>query len=317
MKSTSLVAMLLCCLYFSAKSQNFTNEVGFKTENDAYLSGTNDRYYTNGLFLYYRHALNTENSSSKIEKKTYEISVGQKMYTPYWGFVPDFADQDRPFAGYLYAGGAYSVFFKNEGILKTSIELGTVGPNALAEDAQEFLHETIGFYHPEGWEYQIQNEAALNLSASYNKLVLRSRNHIFDFSASAYVNLGTTFSGLGIAPLFRLGELNQLFNSAMHHAVIGQSKTKAYRKEEFYVYYKPQLNYVAYDATVQGSMFHNNSPLTFDIKPWVVQQQFGVNYSSKRFTADFSAIFVSQEIESTAKPQYYGSLSLYYRFGKN
>lgn len=311
-----LASLLLLFIVDAAKAQNFKNEFGFKTENDAYLATLNDRYYTNGLFIYYRRAINPQKFGENIEKKTYEISAGQKMYTPYWGMVAKKEDQDRPFAGYLYAGAAYSVFYKKESVLKTSIELGTVGPHSLAQDAQEFLHKTVGFYTPAGWDYQIKNEVTVNLSASYSKLIHRSSDNAVDFSGQGYANLGTTFNGLGASVLFRAGKLNQLFNSAYHNAVIGDSKTKKINNFEFFFYAKPQLNVVAYDATIQGSLFNNDSPLTFGIKPIVFEQQFGVNYSSKRFTADFNVIFKTKEVKSIAKAQNYGGLSLFYRFGK-
>ncbi|RNL54461.1 lipid A deacylase LpxR family protein [Pedobacter jejuensis] len=314
MKST-LTLFILLFICGTIKAQSFTNEFGFKTENDAYLATLNDRYYTNGLFIYYRRALNPENLSENVEKKTYEISVGQKIFTPYWGQVAKKEDQDRPFAGYLYAGAAYSVFYKKESVLKTSIELGTVGPNSLAEDAQKFLHKTVGFYTPAGWEYQIKNELAVNLSGNYSKLIHRSNDNAVDFSGQGYANLGTTFSGVGASILFRAGKLNQLFNSAYHNAAIGDAKTKRLNSSEFFFYAKPQLNVVAYDATIQGSLFNNDSPVTFGIKPIVFEQQFGVNYSSKRFTIDFNIIFKTKEVESAAKAQNYGGLSLYYRFG--
>lgn len=307
---------ILCLICLTGFSQSFKNEFGFKTENDAYLATLNDRYYTNGLFLYFRRAIDPAKFSEKIEKKTYEISAGQKMYTPYWGQVAKKEDQDRPFAGYLYAGAAYSVFYKNESVLKTSVEIGTVGPNSLAQDAQKFLHKTVGFYTPAGWEYQIKNEFAVNLAANYSKLLMRSTDNIIDLSGQGYANLGTTFSGLGASVLFRAGRLNQLFNSAYHNAVIGDSKTAALNKSEFFFYAKPQLNVVAYDATIQGSLFKNNSPLTFDVKPIVFEQQLGINYSSKRFTADFNIIFKTKEVKSVAKAQNYGGLSLFYRFGR-
>ncbi|RDC55403.1 lipid A deacylase LpxR family protein [Pedobacter chinensis] len=312
----SLITLLLCLVCTAGFSQSFKNEFGFKTENDAYLATLNDRYYTNGLFIYFRRAIDPAKFSDKIEKKTYEISVGQKIYTSYWGQVAKKEDQDRPFAGYLYAGGAYSIFYKNESVLKTSAEIGTVGPNSLAKDAQRFLHKTVGFYPPAGWDYQIKNELTVNLAANYSKLLYRTDDHVVDFSGQGYANLGTTFSGLGTSVLFRAGRLNQLFNTAYHNAVIGDSKTAVLNNSEFFFYAKPQLNIVAYDATIQGSLFNDESPVTFGVKPIVFEQQFGVNYSSKRFTIDFNIIFKTKEIKSVAKPQNYGGLSLYYRFVK-
>jgi lipid A 3-O-deacylase len=310
-----LLFSILSILTFSASAQTFKNEFGFKSDNDSYLAQGSDRYYTNGLFINYRRAMDQSKLKNGLEKKTYEISAGQKMYNPISGYAPDPEKQDRPFAGYLYVGGALSWFHSNESVLKTSIEIGTTGPNSLAEDGQELLHNTVGFYELDGWQYQIRNEMAVNLSAQYTKLLHRASNNALDFSFDGYANVGTTFSGAGAGILFRAGGINQLFNSAYTNAVIGNNaKTKALVKREIFFYAKPQLNFVAYDATVQGSMFNNNSPVTFGIKPIVFAQQIGFNYSSQRFTFDFGMLFKTKEIKSTAKAHQYGSISMFYRF---
>jgi hypothetical protein len=310
-----LLSSILSILTFSASAQTFKNEFGFKSDNDSYLAQGSDRYYTNGLFIDYRRAMDQSKLKNGLEKKIYEISAGQRMYNPISGYAPDPAKQDRPFAGYLYVGGALSWFHSNETVLKTSIEIGTTGPNSLAEDGQELLHNTVGFYELDGWQYQIRNEMAVNLSAQYTKLLHRASNNAIDFSFDGYANLGTTFSGAGAGILFRAGGINQLFNSAYTNAVIGNNaKTKALVKREIFFYAKPQLNFVAYDATVQGSMFNNNSPVTFGVKPIVFAQQIGFNYSSQRFTFDFGMLFKTKEIKSTAKAHQYGSISIFYRF---
>jgi lipid A 3-O-deacylase len=296
-------------------AQVYKNEFGFRSDNDSYLAQGSDRYYTNGLFINFRRATDQTKLKAGLEKKIYEISAGQKMYNPISGYSPNPAKQDRPFAGYLYAGAAMSWFHTDESILKSSIEVGTTGPNSLAEAGQKFLHRATGFYKPEGWEYQIKNELAANLSAQYTRLLGRSDDHIFDFAFEGYGNAGTTFSGAGAGVLFRAGQINQLFNSISANAIIGHNaKTKALVKREFFVYIKPQLNYVAYDATVEGSLFNENSPVTYDVKPIVFAQQIGIDYSSQRFTADFNVILKTKEIKSTAMAHQWGSISMYYRF---
>lgn len=295
--------------------QDFKNEFGFKSDNDAYLFYGQDRYYTNGLFIYFRHATDQQQLGEKLEKLTYEISAGQKMYNPISGYAPDPNRQDRPFAGYLYAAGTVNLFYKNEKVLKAGIELGTVGPNALGEDAQKLLHRIIGFYTIDGWQYQIKNDLAANLSAQYTQLLHRSAKNDVDFSFEGYANLGTTYNGAGAGILFRAGSVNQLFNSASTNSLIGNnSKTKKLVKNEIFFYAKPQLNFVAYDATVQGSLFNNDSPVTFKTKPVVFAQQLGFNYSSRRFTVDYSVLFKSKEIKSSAKAHQYGSIAMFYRF---
>lgn len=309
------LALIILTLSINAYSQTYKNEFGFRSDNDSYLAQGSDRYYTNGLFIHFRRAVNQQQLKEGLEKKIYEISAGQEIYNPYSGSAPDPAKQDRPFAGYLYAGGALSWFHSDESILKASAKIGVVGPASLAEDGQELLHNTVGFYELEGWEYQIKNAFALNLSAQYTRLLHRSASKAIDFSFEGYANAGTTFSGAGAGILFRAGGLNQLFNAAYTNAVVGNNpKTKALVKREVFFYAKPQLNFVAYDATIQGSLFHNNDPITFGVKPIVFAQQLGFNYSSQRFTFDFGMIFKTKEVKSTAKAHQYGSISMFYRF---
>jgi lipid A 3-O-deacylase len=315
MKKLLLALTTISLLSINSYGQTYKNEFGFRSDNDSYLAQGSDRYYTNGLFIHYRRALDQQTLKAGLEKKIYEITAGQEIYNPYSGSAPDPARQDRPFAGYLYAGGALSWFHTNERILKVSAEIGATGPNSLAEDGQELLHNTVGFYELGGWEYQIKNAVTLNLSAQYTRLLHRSSNKATDFSFEGYANAGTTFSGAGAGILFRAGGLNQLFNSAYTNAVIGNNpKTKALVKREVFFYAKPQLNFVAYDATIQGSMFNNNDPVTFGVKPIVFAQQVGFNYSSQRFTVDFGMIFKTKEVKSTAKAHQYGSISMFYRF---
>ncbi|MET3115281.1 lipid A 3-O-deacylase [Pedobacter sp. CG_S7] len=312
-KYTLLLSFI--CFVTSLKAQIHNNEIGLKSDNDSYLMDGRDRYYTNGIFLSFRRALHPEQISEKLEKKILEVSVGQKMYSPISGYSPNPLRQDRPFAGYLYVEAGMNWFLKNESVFKASAEVGTIGPNALAQNGQEMLHRAIGFYEPEGWEYQIRNEMAVNLSAQYTRLLYRPNNNVFDLSFDGYANAGTTFSGAGAAVIIRTGKINQLFNTASTFSVIGQAAhTKPLVKRELFFYTKPQLNFIAYDATIQGSMYKRNSPVTFDSRPFVFAQQLGFNYSSQRFTADFGMVFKTKEIKSRARTHQYGTISLFYRF---
>lgn len=142
----------------------------------------------------------------------------------------------------------------------------------------------------------------------------RSSNNNLDFSLETYANLGTTFSGAGAGILARTGNINQLFNTASTNSRIQNKPETEKLKNELFFYAKPQLNVVAYDATVSGSIFNNDSEVTFGTKPFVFAQQLGINYSTPRFTIDYSMLFKSREIKSTAKAHQYGSIAMLYRF---
>jgi lipid A 3-O-deacylase len=308
----------LICFLFSGTTtvgaQNFKNEFGFKSENDSYLLNKQDRYYTNGLFVYFRHAASQKKLGKKYKKLIYEFSGGQKIYNPISGYRPNPVKQDRPFAAYLYLGANASYYYKNESVLKTGVDIGTIGQKALGKELQVFLHKMVGLYEVDGWQYQIKNDFAFNLYAQYTNLLFRNADKNLDFSLESAANLGTTFSSLGLGILARTGNINQLFNSVSTNSRIQNKAEIDKPKTEFFFYVKPQLSIVAYDATVSGSMFNNDSEVTFNTKPLVFAQQLGINYSTSQFTIDYSLFFKSREIKSTAIAHQYGSISVLYRF---
>jgi lipid A 3-O-deacylase len=318
-KSILFFIIQFTILYFSAQAQtiNYKSEFGFRTENDSYLAGGQDRYYTNGLILNYRTAINgLKLKNEHLDKMIFELEIGQKIFNPQSGSISNSMYVDRPFAGYLYAGAALNLLYQSENNLKMSLHAGTIGPSSLAQKAQELIHDVAGFYKIEGWQWQVKNEFAINASAEYNYFLNRIANDKIDFTANSYVNIGNTFSGGGIGLTLRSGAINPLFKSASSHSRISSSASlKGLAEKEFFFYAKPMLNYVLYDATIQGGLFNKDKgPIVFEAKPLVFSQQFGVNYSKKRITADFSVLFKTREVESNAKPHQYGSFTLFYRF---
>jgi hypothetical protein len=47
--------------------------------------------------------------------------------------------------------------------------------------------------------------------------------------------------------------------------------------EEFYLYIAPSIRYQLYDATIQGSLFNDNSAVTFDLIPIRFNGEVGLN----------------------------------------
>lgn len=301
----------------NAQESSYKSEFGFISDNDSYLAQGQDRYYTNGLFLKFRTALDQSAlKNPKLNKVIWELEAGQKMFNPQTGSIldPDFID--RPFAAYLYGGGAVNFLFNSESNLKLSIQLGTIGPSAKGEEAQELLHNTFGFYKINGWQWQVNNEFGINSTIEFNKLINRLNSEKTDFSLNSYLNAGNTFAGIGAGILFRTGTINPLHSSASTQSTISNNSRSKVEKE-FFFYAKPMIHYIAYDATIQGGMFiADKGSSVFDVKPVVFSQQAGAVFSKNRWTADFSVIFKSREIQSNAKRHQYGSLALFYRLNK-
>lgn len=316
-KNLFLYALISIPLTANSQTKTFKNEFGFRSDNDSYLAYGQDRYYTNGLFITYRSSFNQNKiKNKKLNKLIWEIEGGQKMYNAQSGSIKDINLVDRPFAAYLYAGAAFNFLYNSENNLKISIEAGTIGKSAKGKEAQELLHKAIGFYEINGWEWQVKNETGINTSLEYNYLLDRSKSDKTDFTLNSNVTLGNTFAGLGAGITFRAGTINKLFNSASSQSRISNAAgTQTGVEKEFFFYAKPMLQYIAYDATIQGGLFRNDKgPVVYDIKSLVFSQQAGLMYAKNRWTVDFSVLFKSREVKSKARPHQYGSVALYYKF---
>jgi lipid A 3-O-deacylase len=319
MKKSVFILVHLVVLYFSATAQtsSYKSEFGFRSENDSYLAGGRDRYYTNGLSLNFRTALNTLRvKNDNLNKMIFELEAGQKIFNPQSGNIPNSIYIDRPFAGYLYAGASLNLLYHSENNLKLSLQGGTIGPSSLAQEAQELIHNVAGFYEIDGWQWQVNNEFAINASAEYNVLINRFANDKVDLTANSYINIGNTFSGAGAGFTLRTGNINPLFKSASSQSRISErASLRDLAEKEFFFYAKPMLNYVIYDATIQGGLFtKDKGPFVFESKPLVFSQQLGAMYSHNRITVDFSVLFKTKEVKSNAKAHKYGSFALFYRF---
>ncbi len=314
-KIAALILSFSCLASFSF-SQNYKSEFGFNSENDTYTLTKIDQYYTNGLFIQYRTALDAGKFKKKnIIKKLLEIEIAQQIFNPQSGGIPDPSFIDRPFAGYAFLGGNLSLFNQNESMLKLSLRLGTIGPNSGAEKFQTFYHKLFGFYEIMGWENQIGNEIAINSSIQYQKLLAETDNdRTADLSIEVLGNLGTTFTGAGLSFLFRAGRIEKLFNSTINSARVINNGENLVHLSEFYFYARPSIYFVGYDATIQGRMFADDA-FTFDPNRVVFNQQIGVSLAKTRWTSDVSFNFKTKRNKEMVRPHKFGSIKIYYRFG--
>ncbi|OKS85277.1 lipid A deacylase LpxR family protein [Mucilaginibacter polytrichastri] len=330
------IVLLLCSLY--TKAQYRTQEFGFQTDNDGYLGQGSDRYYTNGIFLFYREALPFD-LDGKLANKVLGFEGGQKMYNPLSGSITNtnpsyntpaynLQNIDRPFAAYLYLGGTYNLLYKNQSNLKFGAQIGVTGSKAQGKQVQDFIHNTFGFYTPYGWDHQLKGGIKLTLTAEYNKMLFRSP--IFDANFSSYVNIGNVFSGLGFGPLLRLGRTNKLFNSiSTQSTVMNRDGVKA-NDQEFFFYYKPMINIVGYDGTIQSKSGQlpfatiqsglspdqiNSLEIKGTPERLILSNQIGAAYNSgDRWTFDASVIFQSKATKETRESEQWGSISVMYHF---
>lgn len=303
---------LLCSLAYSQNQHS--KSFGFISDNDVYISTTQDQYYTNGLTLVYQFIPKT--SSEKLAKKIVTVEIGQYMYTPFRAYVPNINNQDRPFAGYLFADYGVTKYYKNESALNITYQLGILGPDSQAESLQKWYHRTFGLPAIAGWEYQIQNQLGANINVAYLKNLAYTKGKQVDFNAFAEAKLGTIFNELSLGFESRLGfkSLNPIFNSVLFNSNINADKTDDPIKE-FYFFMKPQLTYQAYNATIEGSLFNNDSPLTFSPEPLKASLQLGLKWATNRLNFGYAISYLTKELDNHRVTAHkYGTITLAYRF---
>ncbi len=299
----------------SSKSSNFRNEFGFQSDNDAYLFQGQDQYYTNGLFISYKQAIHPKNfKTAKLDNKIWDLEIAQLMFNPKSGYAPDPTKHDRPFAASLFASYALSNFYTNHSLFKWTIQGGTIGPKALGKEAQELLHQTAGFYEVKGWEYQIENAWLAQLKFDYFKEFTSLSHPKFNWGLGSAINLGTIHNNLNFHLLFRFGRIQALSQSSFFSSHLKHKDSPSSRLLESFFYLKPQLNFIATDATLQGNLFDNNSRITFKPQAWVTSAQIGYQFMVKRFRFDYHMIFNSKEVKSSALSHQYASVGIYYQF---
>ena len=297
-------------LSFSQKA--FTKEVGLISDNDLYTSSYYDRYYTNGTFLYFRYV--SKNSSVK---KIHEFQIGHMMYTPQFAnsFFPEAVD--RPYAGYLFAKYSHLFFSPKNFGLKSSLELGVLGPDARAEDMQNLIHQIYGFNPTTGWNYQISNTFGINMGLVFLKPFSKTSKKRMDFTSTTTLKLGTIFTELNTNIYARINLfstlLNTYSNSTLFESNLNTIATS--QKKELFIFIKPQVGYALHNATIQGSLFKYDSPITFGINSFIYELEFGLKYAIKRFDLSYSVIKYSRKTDAIEeKINTYGQIKIAYKF---
>lgn len=301
-----LLLFTITCLW-SQDKPNF--EIGLQLDNDSFFSTYNDFYYTNGIFAF----ANYNSKKSTDEKRIiHGFRIGQQIYNPrnVKSVFPE--DHNRPYAGYLFGEYSLTKMHQSNQVFGMSFRLGVIGPDSKAEDFQKWMHRNFGFGQLIGWEYQIQNLLAAQFGVNYSKPIFsKITSDKIDFHLCSQAEIGTAFSGATIGTLGRISLSNSIVamqNSNFHNG-LGNSK------KELYFFILPKINVQLYDATIQGCLFNDDSPVTYDLKPIRFKGEAGFRLKYDRYNLSCVFNYTTDEIKSnSAAGFYYGSLTGSYQF---
>ncbi|UFH51881.1 lipid A deacylase LpxR family protein [Spirosoma sp. KNUC1025] len=319
----SLILTLFLCFYGSCGHSQHPYELKVTSDNDNYCLQLHDGYYTNGLFLTLNYVPNWLSKrireTGKLTKITSSYQLGQMIFTP--GVISPTLSRDlidRPFAGYLFAEKGMTFFYKKGHVLKTSLSIGTTGPNSLAQQSQFFIHKTLELDLPKGWQYQVKNEVGINIQGQYwHELIPESwRRKWLDIHATSQVTLGNTFTNVSAGLLFQMGLFEATGQSSLYGARIDNDQSSSRKPNELYVFFYPSYQYQLYNATVEGRFFSDNAGSVLSpIRHWLYKNDVGFVYSLPRWTFQVVYSFKGREATRMRQPENYVSLATSFRFG--
>lgn len=316
----------LSCLYFYTLCSYGQHPYEFKvtSENDNYCLRLHDGYYTNGLFVtltYLPTGLNNRiDEASKQIKVTSHYRLGQLIFTPDYISPKLTIDQiDRPFAGYLFLEKGMTFFYKKGHVLKTSVSVGTLGKNSLAQQTQIFIHKTFDLLTTKGWDYQVKNEIGITAQGQYwHKLTSDSwRPAWLDLHAVAELIGGTLFTNASTGFLLQVGLFANESESSLYDVRVSRSTAPLKKNTEVYAFFHPSIEYQFYNATVQGGLLSNQGgAVVGPINRWVYTHSIGIGFSKPRWTFQTVYTYRQREAVRMRKDEQYAGLTAAYRFGK-
>src|SRR5690554_930391 len=314
------VCLLFICLslnFAALKGQNSSRstEVEIRNDNDMYLFMLQDQYYTNGLFINIRKIVDASKLKDRELNRLMEIQIGHEMYNAYTAQIDSLEAVDRPISAHLYLSASLHHYFVGEDYLSYSLTVGSIGKRAFGEQLQANLHDLLNMYHAAGWEFQLNNAWTVDLGVQHNKMIGRTEHQVLDFSWQSSAKLGNHHINLKTGPLFRLGRLSAFDQSAHFGGRIQARGTPT--RNEWYLFYRPEVSAVFYDGTMQGGMWlKDKGPITAKPYPFRISNNFGAIISNDRLTFQMQYYFNTKESAQSRFRHQYGSISLAYRFGQ-
>jgi hypothetical protein len=307
----------------------------FYWENDVFSK--NDRYYTNGLKLLwvsgplsdYAEDKRLPGWSSKpirsmpvinppATTKHVAFLIGQQMFTPQDIENPALLVDDRPYAGWTYAGIA--LHSNSESLLDSfELDIGMVGPESYAREVQEKVHDLLDSAKPRGWDHQLNNEVGLVLVYERKWRIWQlgfGNTNIVDLIPHLGMALGNVRTYANAGGEIRLGlNLPDDFGTALIRPAGDASMPAANAskgKAGVHLFVAVDGRSVLQNIFLDGNTFTDSHAV--DKEPFVADIMAGVSVHFNRFKITYSHVYKTKEFETQQEKQIFGSVSVAYLF---
>jgi lipid A 3-O-deacylase len=309
-------------------------------END--LFGNTDRYYTNGVKIsWISPDLTHYKDSGKLPdwslplihrlpfinepglQRNVSFSLGQKIFTPEDIKSKTLIKNDRPYAGWLYLGTAFHN--KNVRRLDTiEVELGIIGPAALAEESQNTVHRYRGIGEAKGWNHQLKNEPGVAMILE-RKWRTFEAHHVSGLGADlithgggalgnvfTYLNAGFELRGGWHVPTDFGTSLIRPCGDANSPSDTSDPRLPPQKGFGFYLFGALTGRAVLRDIFLDGNTFKDSHSVSKE--PFVGDLIIGASLILHRFKVSYAQISRSKEFKKQNSESSFGSISFSYSF---
>lgn len=342
MKPKYLLALLALCLCTAPVSAApWTHNLYF--END--LFADTDQSYTNGIrlawvspdidtYLYdpqlpawlrevnywftplYPHP---ENAKDEINRNLV-FTIGQQMYTPEDRERTTLDPNDRPYAGWLYAGFGYHAKTRNK-LNSVELNLGVVGPAALGQEAQDMVHNLRGIALFQGWDNQLQNEPGIQIVWEHkNRLAKQPLLGRFGYDMITHYggSLGNvaTYANTGAEIRFGVRLPDDFGTSALRpggdNSAPGNQDPRLRQGWGVHTFISIDGRFVARNIFLDGNTFRDSHSV--DKKHLVAEAALGIAGVYDKWKVSYAQVYRTKEFEAQEDAQSYGSFTVSYSY---
>lgn len=300
-------------------------------ENDV-VGGTDSDYTTGTHLSYLSDELDCTNFARSLgsilpffdvdRELRYQVGIGQIYFTPEDTLASQPVLDDRPYAGWLFA--SFGLVSYNDatatqiGQMETlNIDIGVVGPWAMAEEMQNSFHQLIGNDESNGWGNQLGNEPGVAISYSTKwRMVyepIEDTNFGVDFMPHLGATVGNVLTNAAAGGTFRIGSgLDRDFGPPRIRPAVPGSSYFSEGGFDAYLFAGIEGRAVARDIFLDGNTFRDSQSV--DKQNFVGDLQLGVAVMFDKWRVSYTHV--------TRSPQFhdddwstFGSLALSFNVG--
>ena len=295
----------------------------FVGEDDGYTNGIGLTFgkgpfneFNNEVLPNWLHRLTSDLYISTLENKRRGVAhmFFQRMQTPADITTSELIVDDLPYVGlFAWQGTLYA--WDDRITDQLSLYLGVVGPIALAEQSQSFVHKLTGGDDPKGWGNQIENEPVFKIEAQrvWNLYRSESKGNQYDILGLAGAGIGNLESAAKAGIAIRWGtNLRYSFPSFSLQVDRQINPLSLSPANDYYLFFGLRAGVVFNNILIDGNTFKDSHSLP--LEHFQDQISTGIVWSIGRNAFVFQVSSISSGTEITNAREEFGAVSFTRRF---